>query len=127
MTIALQFARAALNKNVQVFVLHVTSLTLNLMSIHLAKKAEIVSLITKEVKIPTNYSDFSNVFSEEKALILPKIIDLNQYAIKLQENQQPLYRPIYSLGLVELEMLKIYIKTNLANSFIWPLKLLAGA
>ena len=43
---------------------------------------------------------------------------MNKYAIKLEEGKQPLFGPIYSLGLVELEILKIYIKTNLANGFI---------
>ena len=43
---------------------------------------------------------------------------INEYAIELKENKQPLFGPIYNLGLIELEMLKIYIKTNLANGFI---------
>ena len=43
---------------------------------------------------------------------------INEYAIKLEEDKQPLFRLIYSLGPVELKTLKIYIKTNLANSFI---------
>ena len=89
------------------------------MPIHPAQEAQIALLVAKEVKIPTKYSDFSDVFSEEKALILPKAIKLNQIAIKLQKDQQPPYKRIYSLGAVELKMLKIYIKSNLANSFIW--------
>ena len=84
-------------------------------------------LVVKEVKISTEYSDFSDVFLEEKALILPEAIKLNQHAIELQEGQQPPYRPIYSLGPVELETLKTYIETNLANGFIWPSKSPAGA
>ena len=84
-------------------------------------------LVAKEVKIPTKYSDFSDVFLEEKVLILPEATEMNQHAIELQEGQQPPYVPIYSLGPVELETLKTYIKTNLANSFIWPSKLPAGA
>ena len=83
--------------------------------------------VTKKVKIPTKYSDFLDVFSKKKALILPEAIELNQHAIKLQEGQQPSYAPIYSLGLVEVKMLKTYIETNLANGFIWPLKSPAGA
>ena len=43
---------------------------------------------------------------------------MNEYAIKLKENKQPPFDPIYNLEQVELEILKIYIKTNLANSFI---------
>ena len=96
------------------------------MLIHPARKAQIALLIAKEVKILTNYLDFLDVFSEEKASVLPEITDLNQYAIKLQKSQQPLYKPIYSLGPVKLKTLKTYIKTNLANGFIWPSKSPAG-
>ena len=43
---------------------------------------------------------------------------MNEYAIKLEKGKQPLFGPIYSLGPVELETLKTYIKINLANNFI---------
>ena len=52
---------------------------------------------------------------------------MNKNAIKLEEGKQPPFRPIYSLELVELETLKTYIKTNLANGFIRPSKSFAGA
>ena len=103
--------------------MYITSFSLNLIPIYPAQKAQIALLVTKKVKIPTKYSDFSDVFLKEKALILLKITKLNQYAIKLQEGQQLSYELIYSLGPIKLEILKIYLKTNLANSFILPLKL----
>ena len=62
-------------------------------------------------------------FLEEKVLVLPTANNLNHYVIKLEKSQQLSYAPIYSLSLVELKMLKISIKTNLDNNFIWPLKL----
>ena len=96
------------------------------MAIYPAKKAQITLLVAKKVKIATKYSDFLDVFPEEKVLILPEITKLNQHAIKLQKGQQLPYRPIYSLGPVKLETLKTYIKTNLANGFIWPSKSPAG-
>ena len=34
---------------------------------------------------------------------LPENISINEYAIKLEDGKQPLYRPIYSLDLVKLE------------------------
>ena len=37
-------------------------------------------------------------------------------------SKPPLYEPIYSLRLVELKNFKIYIKSNLANNFIWSFK-----
>ena len=43
---------------------------------------------------------------------------INKYAIKLEKDKQSSFRLIYSLRLVELETLKIYIKTNLVNAFI---------
>ena len=112
-----KFARAALDKHVEAFVIHVTFLLT--MAIHPAKKAQIALLIVEEMKIPTNYLDFSDVFSKKKASILLEITELNQHAIELQKSQQPLYRPIYNLGPVELETLKTYIKTNVTNGFIW--------
>ena len=51
---------------------------------------------------------------------------INEHAIELEESKQPPFRPIYSLGPVELEMLKTYIKTDLANGFIRPSKSPAG-
>ena len=48
--------------------------------------------------------------------------EINEHAIELEENKQPPFGPIYSLGPVELETLKTYIKTNLANNFIRPFK-----
>ena len=40
------------------------------------------------------------------------------HAIELEKGKQPSFGLIYSLRPVELEILKTYIKTNLANSFI---------
>ena len=122
-----EFIKTALNKNVKAFVVHITSTNLNLMPIHSAQEAQIALLIAKEVKISTEYSDFSDVFLEEKTSILLEKTKFNQYAIKLQEGQQLPYRSIYSLALVELKTLKTYIETNLANNFIWSSKSPAGA
>ena len=52
---------------------------------------------------------------------------MNEHTIKLEEDKQLPFGPIYSLEPVKLETLKTYIKTNLANSFIRPSKSLAGA
>ena len=52
---------------------------------------------------------------------------MNEHAIKIEQGKQPLFGPIYSLGLVELETLKTYIKTNLANGFIRYFKSLMRA
>ena len=75
----------------------------------------------------TKYSNYSDVFSVKNIAELPENTGINEYAIKLGDGKQPFFELIYSLGLVELETLKIYIKTNLANGFIWPSKSLVGA
>ena len=62
------------------------------------------------------------MFSEKKILVLLECTELNEYAINLENNKQPLYRPICSLGQVELEKLNTYIKTHLKTGFIWPSK-----
>ena len=49
---------------------------------------------------------------------LPKNTGINEHAIKLIEGKQLPYRPIYSLGLVELETLKAFIETHLTTGFI---------
>ena len=108
------------DKHVEDFLIHVTFLLT--MPIYSAQEAQIALLVAKEVKIPTKYSGFSDVFLEEKASILLKIIKLNQHVVKLQKGQQPPYVLIYSLGPVKLEMLKTYIEINLANGFIRSLK-----
>ena len=97
------------------------------MAIYLVMKAQITLLIAKKVQILAKYLDFSEIFLKKKALMLLKTINLNQYIIEFQENQQPSYRSIYNLGTVKLELLKTYIKNNLAIDFIWPLNLPAGA
>ena len=52
---------------------------------------------------------------------------MNEHAIKLEEDKQPSFIPIYSLSLVELEIFKTYIEINLANGFIRLSKSPAGA
>lgn len=43
---------------------------------------------------------------------------MNEYAIELIDGKQSFYEPIYTLSLVELETLKIYIETHLKTGFI---------
>ena len=73
-------------------------------------------------KILPEYADYANDFSPDLAIELPENIGINKYTIKLIEGKQPLYRPIYSLGPMELETLKAYIETHLTTGFIWPSK-----
>ena len=59
--------------------------------------------------------------------MLLKHTEINEHALKLKNGKQPPYEPIYSLDPEELKTLKTYIKTNLANDFIQPLKSPASA
>ena len=63
--------------------MHVASLNL-VPGIYPDRKTQIPSLLTKEIKIPDKYSDFINVFSEEKALVLLERTKLNEHAIELE-------------------------------------------
>ena len=86
--------------------------------------AQVGALLFDEAptKVPAEYSNYSNVFLAENAAELPENTGMNKHAIKLEEGEQPPFGLIYSLGPVELEMLKTYIETNLANGFIRPSK-----
>ena len=92
-------------------------------------KAQIGALLFNKAstEVLVEYSDYSNVFLMEYVAKLPENTGMNEYTIKLKESKQPLFKPIYSLGPVELETLKIYIEINLANGFIRPSKSPAGA
>ena len=103
-----KFAKTALDENSEIFVMHMTALEapLSRFLIHLDRKTQIGSLLIKKVTIPNKNFDFANIFSEEKALVLPEQTELNKYTIKLEGNKESSYRPIYSLGPGELETLK---------------------
>ena len=121
----------------ETYVVHVVSLSSTLLesfgstllNVHLFRRPQISGLIAEEVltKIPAKYLDFADVFSSDLASELPEHIGINNHTIKLVDGQQPPYGLIYNLRPVELETLKAYIETNLANGFIKPSKSLAGA
>ena len=69
-------------------------------------------------KVFAEYLDFADVFSLDLASKLLKQTRINNHAIKLVDGQQLPYKPIYSLGPIELEILKVCIKINLVNGFI---------
>ncbi len=96
---------------------------------HRSKNAQIAHMKADEAlfKVPSKYTDFADNFLLKLAVELPKYKRIKNHAIKLVDNQQVLYNPIYSLGLMELEILKAYIKNNLANNFIRPSKSPVGA
>lgn len=64
------------------------------------------------------YTDFADVFSPDLIVELPEHTKINNCAIVLRDSKQPPYGLIYNLGLIELEIVKTYIVTNLAYNFI---------
>ena len=123
------FVIAALDANSETFVVHVAFREREGMPVHSERQAQVGALLFNEAptEVPAEYSDYSDVFSAEHAAELPENTGMNKHAIELEEGKQPLFNPIYSLRPVELETLKTYIKTNLANGFIRPSKSPAGA
>ena len=127
-----EFATAALDPEHETYVVHVASLRSTLLAslnVHPSRRPQISGLIAEEAptKVPAEYSDFADVFSPDLATELPEHTEIKDHVIDLEEGKQPPYGPIYSLGPVELETLKTYIETNLANGFIRPSKSPAGA
>ena len=90
------------------------------LDVHPSRRPQVSGLIAEEAptKVSAEYSDFADVFSLDLASKFPEHTGINDHAIKLVNGQQLPYGPIYSLGPVELETLKAYIETNLANGFI---------
>ena len=130
-----EFVAIALDPKYETFVIYVVSLSFitspssSLLNVDLFRRPQVVGLIVEEAltKVLAKYSDFMDEFFLDLESKLPKHIKINNYAIELVNGQQPSYEPIHSLGLMELETLKAYIETNLANRFIRPSKSPADA
>ena len=127
------FVIAALNTDNKTFMMYVAIWKEEEMPVYSKKQSQIEAKVGALLwnKAPTEFLvedfDYDNVFSAEYIVELSENTRINKLAIKLEKNKQPLFRLIYSLRPVELETLKTYIKTNLANSFIWPSKSFARA
>ena len=112
----------------ETFVVHIIILLEpTTMPIHPFCQAQVALLMSKETWICAEYSDFSNIFSSDFAVELSEYTRFDDHPINLIDNNQLLYKSIYRLGLVELEILKTYIKANLANSLIKSFKFPTGA
>lgn len=90
--------------------------------IYLAQKAQIALqialLLAKKVSISKEYTDFSDIFFKKSSEVPPNFLNINKHMISLELSKQQPYEPIHNLNLVEFEIFKIYIETNLANEFI---------
>ena len=83
-------------------------------------KAQIRALLFNKTptEVPAKYSNYSNIFLVEYIAKFLENTGINEHAIELKEGKQSFFGLIYSLRPVKLEILKIYIKNNLANNFI---------
>ena len=124
-----EFVIAALDVNSKTFMVHVAIREQEEMPVHSERQAQVGALLFDKAptEIPAEYSNYSDIFLAENAAELPENTGINEHTIELEEGKQPSFGPIYSLEPVELETLKTYIKTNLANGFIWPSKYPAEA
>ena len=142
-----EFVIAALDADSETFIMHVVIREQKEIAMDPDKKAQIeaqsgaksktqiedkaqvkVLLFDKSpTEVLAEYSDYSNIFLAKNVAKLPENTKMNEHAIKLEKDKQPPFGLIYSLGPVELETLKTYIKTNLANGFILPFNSSAGA
>lgn len=95
--------------------------------IYPACKVQIALLMAEKVTILTEYLDYLDVFSKKSATELPKCSNINKYVIDLEPSKSPPYSPTWSLELMKPKTVKIYIMTNMANSFIWLSKSPVGA
>ena len=122
------FVIAALDGNSKTFVVHVAIREREKMPMYSKRQAQIKAQVgallfnKAPTKVSTEYSNYSNLFSAEYVAGLQENTRINKHVIKLEEGKQPPFEPIYSLGPVELEILKTYIKIKLANGYIWPSK-----
>ena len=124
------FAKVVWDKNSETFVVYVAALrvpgaTENAgMPIYpdWANQVQVTALQQDKAptKIPLEYPDYADFFSSYLAMELSENTDINKHAIELIQSKQSPYRPIYSLGPMELETLKAYTKTHLKTGFSRP-------
>lgn len=111
------FIAAAVKENAKNFVVYGAALLATL--IYLSRKQHVGALIYKiaSTEVLAKYLKYADMFLPDLAIELPKCTRINNYAMNLIEEEKLLYSPIYSLCLMELEMLKTYIETDLKTRF----------
>ena len=85
------------------FVIHIVTLNIDSSDeMHPLNMAQIAHLKVNKVstKVSSKYTDFTDVFLPKLVIKLLEYIKINDYAIKLVDNWQLPYGPIYSLGLI---------------------------
>ena len=133
-----EFTKAALDKNSKTFVVHVAALEIpTAMPVHFSKifqvqgldKPTLTALRSDKAptKISAKYAYYTDVFSSDLAMKLPKNTGMNEHTIQPIDGKQLPYEPIYAFSSLKLKTLKTYIKTHLKTGFIRPSKSPLGA
>ena len=80
-----EFAKVALDKNSETFVVHVTSLSSTSLDVYPFRRPQISGLIAEEAptKVPDKYANFADVFSPDLAAKLLDHTGINNHAIEL--------------------------------------------
>lgn len=114
------FIKSALNDNLKIFIIYILALQVTKRTIYLLWIASIATLQWDKVftEVPAKYTDYMHVYLLDLAIELARNISINKYVIELVEEKQLFYGTIDTFTLVELKLLKTYIKTYLKTGFI---------
>ena len=66
------------------------------------------------MKLPIEYRDYANVFSESEADKLPESSRVI-YLIEIEEGKEVLFSPIYTLSAKELRVLREYLESSIVK------------
>lgn len=114
------FILIVLNLKNKIFIIYIISVKILVYS---SWKTLIADLKIEKVIVSIEYLNFAKLFFSNFVAKLLEQFETNNHFINLENDKQLFYKPIYSLRLIEIEILKIYIKINLASNFIKLLKL----
>lgn len=73
--------------------------------------------LTAKIILPTEYTDFADIFSNQNADVLPKH-SMHDLAIKTEERKQLLFNLVYNHSAMKLQTFCEYINNMLAKIFI---------
>lgn len=105
-----EFVIAVLVQKDETFVVHIIFLAIsNTSDVHPSHRTQKVSLQVDwaSTTVFSENTDFADVLSPELVAELPEQTGINNHAIDPVDGKELLYDSIYTLGLVELETLKL--------------------
>ena len=82
-----------------------------------AGKVLLTSMQVSEIILSEEYSEYTDVFSEEEMSQLADNTKVS-HAIDIKKGKKPLYESIYPLSVEELQVLREYIASSMIKSWI---------